>query len=118
MIRTHDNLHSMNERVVLVVCARVPTRKDTQLGVVDGSVEKNETVHETGDGEVGKHAENTKRGEVLGAVDEPREDVENDRTLQTLNVKRRREDYFQSAFKSRFERRVARLHVLSERAVD
>lgn len=118
LISLHCRLHRVNERVVFVVRARVPTREEAQLGMVDWRVEKDETVHEARDGKVGKHSENTKRGEVLGAVDEPREDVENDRALQTLNVTRNREAHFQCALESRLERRAASFHVLSERAVD
>ena len=78
----------MDERIVLIVDAGVPAREEAQLGVVNGSVEENETVHEARNGEVGEHSEDTQRGEVLGAIDEPREDVEDDRPLQTLNVRR------------------------------
>ena len=118
-IRKHDRrLHGVNERIVLVVRASVPPRQEAQLGMVDGSVEEDETVHEARDGKVGKHSEDTQRGEVLGAVDEPREDVENDRALQTLSVRKRQETHLQRALEGRFERRAARLHVLSEGTVD
>lgn len=99
---------SVDERIVLVVDAGVPAREEAQLEVVNGSVEENETVHKARNGEVGEHSEDTQRGEVLGAIDEPREDVEDDRPLQT----------FQRALESGFEGRVSGLQVLPEGAVD